>query len=339
MTRLIIQIPCFNEADTITETIQALPRQLHGIESIEVLIVDDGSSDTTADVAAAAGAHFIKRLRQNQGLANAYSVGLDTCFRLGADIVVNTDADNQYCADDIEKLLKPILAGQADVVIGDRKTDDIEHFSPLKKSLQKWGSAVVRRASGTLVADSTSGFRALTRKAIESSFIHNRFSYTLESIVHAGSKGLKIENVAVRTNPQTRPSRLARGSSDYIKKNGPVILRSYMMYWPFQTFGFIASIFMVLGGALIVRFLYYYFQAPTVSSHIQSLQIGVGLTVIAFVILLLAILGDLIAANRRITEELLVKCRNIEARLERQDSAAEPLSGLTKTGHSPWSAS
>lgn len=336
MTKLVIQIPCFNEEKHIGQTIADLPRTIEGIDEIEVLIIDDGSIDETVSVAMESGAHHIKALTQNLGLANAYSVGIDTCNLLGADIVVNTDADNQYDARDIAKLVAPILSGEADIVIGDRETDSIGHFSLVKKYLQKFGSQVVRRASGTSVADSTSGFRAMNKKAMNASFIHNRFTYTLESIIHAGSKGLKIGNVKVRTNSKARPSRLFSSTPDYLKKNGPVILRSYVMYWPIQTFGFIAAMFMIGGSGLIGRFLYYYFQAPEHSAHIQSLQVGIGMVVIAFVVFLLAILSDLIAANRRISEELLTKVRFIEARLQENKSVEVSGLGLIHTASKSW---
>jgi len=333
---LIIQIPCFNEEDQIAQTIAELPKTIDGITSIHVLVIDDGSQDRTVEKAIQAGAHYIKRVIHNRGLANAYSIGLDACYRLGADIVINTDADNQYCAADIKKLVTPIINGEADLVIGDRETDSIESFSPLKKYLQKLGTSIVNRASGMFVADSTSGFRAISRKAMSGSFIHNRFSYTLESIIHAGNRGLKIANIKINTNPMTRPSRLAKNSGQYVKKNGLVIFRAYAMYWPIQTFGLIASMCLFIGSALIARFIYYYLQAPDISSHIQSLQLGVGFTVIAFIIYLLAILSDLIAANRRITEEILTKCRHIETHLEQLSDTNTNTVDVIKTEHAPW---
>lgn len=338
MVKLIIQIPCFNEERTIGETIADLPRLIHGIDQIEVLVIDDGSTDNTIVEAVGAGAHYIKKLTHNQGLAKAFSAGIDTCIRLGANVVVNTDADNQYNANDIERLVAPVLRGEADLVIGDRETDSIVHFSWMKKMLQKLGSKVVRKASGTTVTDSTSGFRAMGEKAMLLSFIHNNFSYTLESIIHAGRLGLKIVNVKVQTNPRTRSSRLFKNTPDYLIKNGPVILRSYAMYRPIQIFGALAALTMVAGTGLICRFLYYYFRAPGVSSHIQSLQIGVGLLVISFVIFLLAILSDLIAANRRICEEVLIKCRTIEAELERAKPDEAKRHDLLCSKEPPWQA-
>ncbi|MFC1680213.1 glycosyltransferase family 2 protein [Pseudomonadota bacterium] len=337
--KLFIQIPCYNEEENIAQTIKELPRKLEGVDSIMVLIIDDGSRDQTVERAIQAGAHYVRRLAHNCGLATAYSEGLDASFRLGADLVVNTDADNQYRADDIEQLIAPILAGEADLVVGDRETDKVEHFSSVKKFLQRFGTSVVRKASGISVADSTSGFRAISRRAIGLSFIHNRFSYTLESIIHAGRKGLKVANVKVNTNPMTRPSRLAKGSARYIQKNGPIILRSLAMYWPLRIFGFLGTVCLALGAALIVRFLYFYFQATENSGHIQSLQIGVGFTVIAFIIYLLAILSDLIAANRRLTEEVLTKCRNIEAHIEGSEGSISQDLDIVATGQSPWTQS
>lgn len=350
--KLIIQIPCLNEAEQLPTTLADLPRSLEGIAEIEVLIIDDGSSDATCDVARAHGVHHLVRFPKNRGLAAAHAAGLDACLRLGADIVVNTDADNQYDARDIKKLVEPLLAGRADIVVGDRNTDEIAHFSWIKRRLQGLGSGVVRRASGTEVTDSTSGFRAMNRNALQTLFTHNRFTYTLESIIQAGYAGLVLENVRVRTNPQTRPSRLFKSIPQYIRRQGPVILRSYGLYWPVQTFGLIALVLFLPSAFLIGRFFYYYVLEPGVSSHVQSLQLGVGGIVLAFMVGLIALLADLLATNRRLAEEILKRVRRIDAEVAelRRGGAlasvgsAEPetdqagTDGIEHTGNPVWGA-
>ena len=340
--KLIIQIPCFNEQEQLGATLADLPRAIKGIDEIEVLIIDDGSSDATFEKALNLGAHYIIRFPQNRGLAAAYQAGLDACMQLGADVVVNTDADNQYRGADIAKLVEPILARQADIVIGDRQTDTIEHFSLLKRFLQKWGSRIVRRASGTEVVDSTSGFRAINRKAMSYLFIHNKFTYTLETIIQAGSLGLIIANVKIRTNPDKRKSRLSNSMMDYLRRNGPVIFRSYTMYWPVQTFGYIALGLFLFSALLVGRFLYYFVQDPTYSGHMQSLQIGVGAAVMAFIVGLIALLGDLLASNRRLNEEILSRLRKLDSAivfkgLPSDRVTATPFNDVYKTHAAPWS--
>jgi len=331
--KLIIQIPCLNERDQLGVTFAALPRRVPGIDQIETLIVDDGSEDKTSELAVELGVHHILRFPKNRGLARAHVAGLDACLRLGADVIVNTDADNQYRGEDIARLVAPVLEGRADIVVGDRQTDSIAHFSLLKRLLQRWGSRVVRRASGTAVADSTSGFRALNRRAASMLFVHNRFTYTLETIIQAGEAGLVIENVKISTNPHMRSSRLFRSIPSYLRRNGSVILRAYGMYWPAQTFGYIAVVLLLVGVALGGRFFYYYIQDPDYSGHVQSLMVGIGSVVLAFLVGLIALLGDLVAANRRLTEEVLTRVRRIEF------AAGSPaVEGLIHTGVAPWSS-
>jgi glycosyltransferase involved in cell wall biosynthesis len=335
--RLIIQVPCLNERDHLPGTFADLPRRVAGIDSIEVLVIDDGSRDGTSDVAIELGVHHIVRFPRNRGLAAAHMAGLDACLRLGADVVVNTDADNQYKGEDIERLVALVLAGRADIVVGDRQTDTIAHFSWLKRVLQRWGSALVRRASGTKVVDSTSGFRAMNRKALSTLFVHNDFTYTLETMIQAGKAGLVVENVAITTNAQTRESRLFSSIPEYLRKNGPVIFRAYGMYWPVQTFGFMALALFGLGLGLGGRFVYFYLREPDVSGHVQSLQVGVGAVVLAFVVGLMALLGDLLAANRRLNEELLVRVRRLDATLAgEQLRRGEGIEGVRSTGAASW---
>ena len=342
--KLIIQIPCFNEQENLGETFADLPRAIDGIDEIEVLIIDDGSSDATFEEALRLGAHYIVRFPLNRGLSAAYQAGLDACMRLGADIVVNTDADNQYQGQDIAKLVEPILAQQADIVIGDRQTDTLEHFSLLKRFLQRWGSRIVRRASGTEVVDAASGFRAINSKAMSYLFVHNKFTYTLETIIQAGSIGLNIKNVKIRTNPARRKSRLANSIMDYLRRNGPVIFRSYTMYWPVQTFGYIGLALFMFGLLFVVRFLYYFVQNPNYSGHVQSLQVGVGAIILAFIVGLIALLGDLLASNRRLTEEILSRVKKLEATAVLQNLPLEKdtpnrFDDVYKTSASSWRSS
>lgn len=337
--KLIIQIPCYNERDTLPKVIADLPRKIEGIDSIAILIIDDGSQDNTSEIAEQVGVHYIVQLPHNRGLANAYMTGLDACLRLGADIVVNTDGDNQYNAADIPALVRPILEEQADIVIGDRQTHSLEHFSVFKRLLQRWGSHLVRKASGTEVKDATSGFRAINRKALNSLFVYNPFSYTLETIIQAGSLGLKIQNVPVRVNPQTRPSRLFRSIPHYLRRNGPVIFRSYAMYWPIQTFSYLATPIFFIGLFLIARFLYFFFENPVDTGHIQSLQIGVGAIIIAFITALMALLGDLLGFNRRLSEEILMRVRRLDsglADIQKEQNQQKNLQGIKNTNAPPW---
>jgi len=335
--KLIIQIPCLNERDQLGATVADLPRSVPGIDSIEVLVIDDGSTDGTAAVAEELGVHHIVRFPRNRGLAAAHMAGLDACLRLGADVVVNTDADNQYRGEDIARLVAPIVAGTADIVVGDRQTDVIEHFSWMKRALQRWGSSLVRRASGTEVQDSTSGFRAMNRKAISTLFVHNKFTYTLETMIQAGNAGLVVANTKVRTNPVARESRLFSSVPEYLRRNGPVIFRSYGMYWPMQTFGYIALSLLAVGLVLCGRFAYYYLTDPGTSSHIQSLQVGVGAIVLAFVVGLMVLLSDLLAANRRLSEEVLARVRRLDAIMAaEQRSGGQALDGIHRTAARPW---
>ena len=333
--KLIIQIPCLNESDTLAETLGDLPRAIPGVDEIEVLIIDDGSTDGTSDKAAELGVHHIVRFPENRGLAAAFMAGLDAALRLGADVVVNTDADNQYRGADIPKLVIPVARGEADLVIGDRQTDTIKHFSPVKKLLQRWGSGVVRKLSATAVSDSPSGFRAISRKAALQLFVHNRFTYTLETVIQAGRKGLVVRNEKIQTNPKTRESRLFKSIPDYLRKAGGVMFRAYAMYRPVQIFASLALLLFVVGIALEIRFLYYYFTGSG-AGHLQSVVVGTSCVVLAFLVALVAMLAELQAANRRLLEEVLMRVRRLDAPADGERASGKGLEGVRSTGAAPW---
>lgn len=314
--KLIIQIPCFNEAGTLAVTLRALPRQAPGVDRIEWLVIDDGSTDETVAVARAEGVDHIVRLPANRGLARAFMAGLEGCLRAGADVIVNTDADNQYCADDIPALIEPVLRGAADMVIGERPIAQIGHFSLAKKILQRVGSRVVRLASNTRVPDAPSGFRAFSRSAAVQLNVFTEYTYTLETIIQAGQKGLVVASVPVRVNADLRPSRLVRNIPSYLQRSTITILRIFMTYRPlrfFFTFGFAALFPGILIGA---RFLYL-FLAGHGQGHVQSLILAAILIVVAALFFMLGLLADLISVNRRLLEDLRTRLTNLEHREHR----------------------
>lgn len=322
--KLIIQIPCHNEEHALPETIQDLPRHIEGVDSIEVLIIDDGSTDDTYKVARSLGVDHIIRFPNCRGLANAFGNGINTAISLGADIIVNTDADNQYFGADIEKLIEPILEGKADVVIGDRNTDSIQHFSFLKRKLQKFGSWVVRQVSGTKIPDATSGFRAYSREAALRIQLLTDFTYTLETIISAGKKRMAIHHIPVRTNPQTRESRLFLNMGDYIKKSVVTIIRIYTHYEPLKIFFYIGSFAFGIGVIIGIRFLYYYIFGNS-QGHIQSLILAAVLLIVGFQIILIGLVSDLIFGNRKILEEILYRLKKMEfARTEKSREVEFP---------------
>ena len=322
MTKLIIQIPCLNEATTLEETLADLPRQLPGVDEIELLIVDDGSTDGTAEVARELGADHVVQHARNMGLAAAFSTGLEACIRLGADIIVNTDADNQYRGEDIAKLVEPIVAGRADLVVGDRGVGTLSHFSPIKRLLQRLGSWVVARASGVETPDATSGFRALTREAAMRTLVLSEYSYTLETLIQAGSSRMAIEFVPIRVNANTRPSRLMTSIPQYIRSSGVTIVRTYAMYRPLRVFTLLGLALIFLGAIPGARFLVFFFFGDPVG-HIQSLILASILLIVGFQILLIGLVADLISFNRKILEETIYRARRAEllARGEPERSA------------------
>jgi glycosyltransferase involved in cell wall biosynthesis len=311
MTKLIIQIPCFNEEDTLSITLAALPKQIPGIDCIERLVVDDGSTDRTVEVARAEGVEHIVSFPQNQGLAKAFVVGLEACLKAGADIIVNTDADNQYCADDIPRLIEPILAGNADIVIGSRPISHIEHFSATKKFLQKLGSWVVRIVSNTDIPDAPSGFRALSRKAAMQVNVFNDYTYTLETIIQAGQKGIAITAVPIRTNENQRPSRLVKSIPTYIRRSILTIFRVFMAYKPLRFFVILGSVPFSIGFLIGIRWLILYLGG-TPRAHVPSLVLATILILMGFQLWIVGLVADLMAVNRKMLEDIQLRIRRAE---------------------------
>lgn len=310
--KLIIQIPCFNEAETLTVALNDLPQHIDGIDEIEYLIINDGSKDDTVRVAREWGVNYVVNFKQNKGLARGFMAGIDACLRNGADIVVNTDADNQYCGQDIEKLVMPILNGEADIVIGERPIDSIEHFSVMKKKLQHFGSYIVRKASRTEVADAPSGFRAYSREAALSLNVINNYTYTLETIVQAGNSRVPIKSVPVRTNPELRESRLFKSMFGYVKRSMVTILRSFMMYNPLKFFGTVGGILFGAGVILGIRFLLYVIFSGSGEGHIQSLILMSVLLLMGVLTWVVGMLADITAANRKILEDIQCRVRKLD---------------------------
>lgn len=309
--KLIIQVPCYNESETLEIALNDLPKHIDGIDTIEYLIINDGSKDNTMEVARNWGVHYIVDLKRNKGLAKGFMAGLDACLRNGADIIVNTDADNQYNADDIEKLVRPILEGKTDIVIGERPIDQTEHFSPLKKKLQHFGSFVVRKASKSDIPDAPSGFRAYSREAAMRLNVVNEYTYTLETIVQAGRSKIAMESVPIRTNGELRPSRLFNSMFGYVKKSMLTILRAFMMYRPLMVFSVIGGIIFTFGLAVGVRFLIFYIGG-TGAGHIQSLILASTLMLLGFQTFIVGLLADIISANRKILEDVQYHVRRLD---------------------------
>jgi glycosyltransferase involved in cell wall biosynthesis len=313
--KLIIQIPCLDEEATLPETIAALPRQIPGIDEVELLVVDDGSTDRTVEVAREQGVEHIVRLTNNRGLAAAFQAGLDACLKLGADVIVNTDADNQYSGADVPKLVAPIIAGEADMVVGDRRVGTIAHFSAAKKALQRVGSWVVRRLSDTAIADTTSGFRAYNREAALGLLVTDNFTYTLESLIQAGKMLVAVEGVEIATNPQTRESRLFDSTGAYVRRNAVSILRIYARYEPLRVFAGASLIVAVLALAAWMPFLVDWIFNGDSSGHIQSLILGAVLFIAALQLMALGVIGDLLASQRVMTQRVFERVRRVELSL------------------------
>jgi glycosyltransferase involved in cell wall biosynthesis len=313
--KLIVQIPCLNEEATLPATIGALPRQVEGIDEIELLVIDDGSTDRTVEVARENGVDHIVRLTNNKGLAAGFQAGLDACLKLGADVVVNTDADNQYSGADVPKLVAPILAGEADMVVGDRRVSTVEHFSGRKKALQRLGSWVVRRLSGTEIADTTSGFRAYNREAALGLLVTDNFTYTLESLIQAGKMLVAVDQVEVDTNPQTRESRLFASTGGYVRRNALSILRVYARYEPLRVFATASAVVGLLALAAWMPFLVDWIFNGDSSGHIQSLILGAVLFIAAVQLMALGVIGDLLASQRVMTQRVFERVRRVELSL------------------------
>lgn len=306
--KLIIQIPCLNEEKTLPLTLKDLPKKIEGIDEIETLVIDDGSSDDTIKVAKENGVDHIVDFTGRKGLARAFKAGIDKCIELGADIIVNTDGDNQYSGEDIEKLVKPILDNKAEMVVGCRDIATIKHFSPVKKCLQAFGSYIVRKFSGTAIADTTSGFRAFSREAALRLNVFSNYTYTLETIIQAGRKNIHIVSVDIRTNEKLRESRLIKSSLRYVLTSSINILRIYLTYEPLKSFLTLGAVISLPGIILVVRFLYAHFTKPQ-GGHVQSLIIAAIFLIVSFSVIMMALMGDIMAGNRKLSEEILYRLK------------------------------
>lgn len=314
--KLIIQIPCYNEEETLHIALNELPKKIEGIDEIEYLIINDGSKDNTVQVAKEWGINYVVNFRQNKGLAKGFMAGLDACLRNGADIIVNTDADNQYCADDIEKLVRPIIDEKYDIVIGERPINETKHFSFVKKKLQRLGSWVVRKASKTDIPDAPSGFRAYSREAALRMNVVNEYTYTLETIIQAGREKIAMTSVPIRTNEELRKSRLFKSMFGYVKKSMGTIIRAFIMYKPLRFFTILGLIPFLLGVGLGIRFLVYYFQGVG-NGHIQSLILAAVLLLIGWQTIIIGLQADLIAANRKLLQDIQYRIRKMENKDEK----------------------
>jgi glycosyltransferase involved in cell wall biosynthesis len=318
--KVIIQIPCLNEEETLPATLADLPRTIPGVDEVETLVIDDGSTDRTVEVAQECGVDHIVKLPNNRGLATGFQAGLDAALKLGADVIVNTDADNQYSGADIPKLVAPILAGEAEMVVGDRGVADIEHFSPSKKALQKLGSWVVRQLSDTDVTDATSGFRAYNREAALQLLVVDNFTYTLESLIQAGKGSVAVGDVPIGTNPKTRESRLFGSTSAYVRKNGLAILRIYTRYEPLKVFSLLGLVAALAALGAWMPFLVDWIANGDRDGHIQSLLLGAVLFIVAIQLFALGIIGDLLAGQRVMTQRVYERVRRIELQLDVEPS-------------------
>lgn len=327
--KLVVQIPSLNEEEQLPLTIQDIPRQIPGVDEVGILVIDDGSRDDTAGAAHRAGADRVVRFRRRQGLATAFKTGLDVALSMGADIIVNTDADNQYKGSDIPRLIGPILEGKADMVVGTRNIKDIQDFSPLKKALQALGSAVMRFVSQTAIPDATSGFRAYNRRAALQLNVISLFTYTLETIIQAGKKNLAIAHVPIEVNERIRESRLFRSTPIYLKRSLATIFRIFITYEPLRAFFYSGSLFVALGLLLGLRFLYFYFTLSGPTGHIQSLIFMAVLMFIGFLLMMIGVVADLISANRRLLEDAVVRLKRLELQIGCRDFDQEDIESHT----------
>ncbi len=328
--KLIIQIPCFNEENTLPQTFYDLPTAIEGVDEIEYLIINDGSTDKTVEIAKSLGIHHVVCFKQNKGLAAGFMAGIDACLHLGADIIVNTDADNQYFGEDIAKLVKPIIDGKFDIVIGSRPIDETEHFSKKKKTFQHLGSWVVRKASNTDIPDGPSGFRAYSRQAAMKLNVINQYTYTLETIIQAGQNRIAITSVPIRTNPETRKSRLFSSMFGYIKRSSVTIIRSYMMYKPLRFFCVLGGLIFLAGFLIALNFLIF-FIFSTGRGHIQSLLLSVVLMLLGSQTFITGFLADLIAANRKLLEDVQYRVRKADYDSEKKSVVDGKNDGQDKT--------
>ena len=327
--KLIIQIPCYNEAKTLEVTLNDLPKKIDGIDEIEYLIINDGSSDNTVEVARNWGVHYVVNFKQNKGLAKGFMAGIDACLRAGADIIVNTDADNQYNGDDIEAIVRPILDGKADIVIGERPIDQTEHFSPLKKKLQHAGSWTVRMASDTDIPDAPSGFRAYSREAALHLNVTNEYTYTLETIIQAGYQRIPMTSVPIRTNPELRKSRLFSSMGKYVKRSAVTIIRSFMMYRPLKFFITLGVIFLLVGLAVDIRFMYFFFHGSS-KGHVQSLILASTFVLMGVETIIIGMQSDNIASLRKILEDVQYHVRRIDYKLQEDEDGKTVVLDETK---------
>jgi glycosyltransferase involved in cell wall biosynthesis len=322
--KLVIQIPCFNEEDSLAATVADLPQELPGIDTIEYLVIDDGSTDRTVEVAEQLGVHHVVSHSHNRGLAAAFMTGIDAALRAGADVIVNTDADNQYVGDCVGDIVGPVVSGDADLVVGERPIKSIQEFSPIKKLLQRAGSWVVRKFSGTPVRDAASGFRAFSREAALRVQVFGRYSYTMETLVQAGWEGLRVTSVPIAVNPQTRPSRLVRSIPSYVIRSGSAIVRAFVLYKPFRFFFYVGALPFLFGAALLARWLVHLAIDDEYSSRLPSLLTGVGAIVVAGQIWSVGFVADILAANRRMLAELRLQRRRTILAPDPGDTGAGP---------------
>jgi len=318
--KLIVQVPCFNEELTLPQTVADIPREIDGVEVVEILIIDDGSTDRTVEVAKEVGVEHIVCNKRNLGLARSFTKGIDACLRAGADVIVNTDGDNQYAGDEIPRLIGPVVNGRADIVIGDRQTHKVPHFSKGKKFLQWFGSGIVRKLAGTWVPDTVSGFRAFSREAAIRLNVVSSYSYTIETVIQAGKRGMTVVSIPVRTNPKTRESRLFKSIPSFVTRQVSTIVRMYAMYQPLQVFFLIGTALSVVGAIPILRFFYFYAMGEG-GGHLQSLVLGGVLVMMGFIAYLAGLVADLISFNRQLLEMTLEKVRRME--LERAEKSED----------------